>query len=179
MDFLKIFQEHKSYIYSIAIVVTIIALAISTRYSLRNFFNIRSADDSLYYYNEAKVLGECVQTHPHCDASGNDGDDEADPDGDDDISGENQNVFAAHQISEQDSGHLKYYEHIHGDIKHVPLSVAARTIKQSLTEQQLLQEKEAQCKQLAEIFRLMQGQQDQLGIGSIDDMQEQMKLYAV
>ncbi|KAI8794702.1 matrix-remodeling-associated protein 7 [Biomphalaria glabrata] len=74
---------------------------------------------------------------------------------------------------------VDYCEHIQGEIKRVQQTVATRSIAKRLTEEQLKEEREVQRKQLAEIFRLMQEQQDRFGIGSMDDMQEQMKLYAV
>ena len=57
--------------------------------------------------------------------------------------------------------------------------VANKSIAETLTEDQLKEEREIQRQQLADIFRLMQEQQDRFGIGTMDDMQEQMKLYSV
>lgn len=67
--------EQTAYIYAVAIVITILALAISTRFSLRNLLNIHAVSDPVSS-KEFKV-----GTHDACpyDAAGNDGDDEAEP----------------------------------------------------------------------------------------------------
>ena len=74
---------------------------------------------------------------------------------------------------------VDYCEHIQGEIKRVQQKVATKSIAETLTEDQLREEREIQRQQLADIFRLMQEQQDRFGIGTMDDMQEQMRLYAV
>lgn len=84
-----------------------------------------------------------------------------------------------HKIPPRYTDPVEYCEHIQGEIKYIQQSLAAQTNRKSLSEQQMLEEKEVQCRQLAEIFQIMQAQQDQFGVGSLDDVQEQMKLYAV
>ncbi|KAH9514470.1 hypothetical protein Btru_025335 [Bulinus truncatus] len=74
---------------------------------------------------------------------------------------------------------VDYCEHIQGEIKRVQQSVATKSIAKHLTEDQLKEEREVQRRQLEEIFKLMQEQQDRFGIGTMDDMQEQLKLYAM
>lgn len=87
--------------------------------------------------------------------------------------------FAAKPISPRYPDPVDYCEHIQGEIKRVKHKVASQTIASQLTDEQLNQERELQRQQLAEIFTLMQEQQDKFGMSSMDDMQDQMKLYAV
>lgn len=171
MDILSFVASNISIVYAIAIVVTILALAISTRYSLRNLFNIRtpSVDEAASETSEARGREEA------CDATGNDGDDEAE---EDEVEVEGSQ-FTGKPLSPRYPDPVDYCEHIQGEIKRVKQKVASKTIESELTDDQLNQEREIQRQQLAEIFSLMQEQQERFGINTMDDMQEQMKLYAV
>ncbi|KAL8565551.1 hypothetical protein ACOMHN_049527 [Nucella lapillus] len=71
-----------------------------------------------------------------------------------------------------------YCEHIQGEIKKVKQGVATRKICESLSSDQIAEEKRRQQDQLAEIFKLMQQQEEKFGISSMEEMQEQMGLYA-
>ena len=71
-----------------------------------------------------------------------------------------------------------YCEHIQGEIKKVKQDVTTRKIFENLSPDQIEEEKKRQQDQLAEIFRLMQDQQEKFGISSMDEIQDQMRLYA-
>lgn len=73
---------------------------------------------------------------------------------------------------------LYYCEHIQSEIKKVKQGVTTRKICQDMSEDQMAEERQRQRDQLAEIFRLMQEQQDKFGINSMEEMQDQMRLYA-
>ncbi|CAL1527480.1 unnamed protein product [Lymnaea stagnalis] len=165
MDVATILTEHSANICVAAVIVTILALVISTRYSVRNFLNIRgtkskNAEDE--WTNQERSINEVTENDKGGEMDAND----------------DSNTGGA-ICSPRYPDPVDYCEHIQGEIKRVQQSVATRTIAKNLTEEQLNEEREVQRKQLAEIFKLMQEQQDRFGIGSMDDMQEQMKLYAV
>ncbi|CAG5126505.1 unnamed protein product [Candidula unifasciata] len=146
-------------------------------FMLRKIFNIRSSSKK-----SKKDKAQTDHTYSCLDnaSAGNDGDDAELSDGQDTQGEESRPAEITGQMSSpryQDP--LEYCEHIQGEFKRVQQSVATKTIEKSLTEQQLMEEKEIQRKQLAEIFRLMQEQEERFGIGSMDDMKEQMKLYAL
>ena len=71
-----------------------------------------------------------------------------------------------------------YCEHIQGEIKKVKHDLTNKKICEDLTEDQIAEERARQKDQLAEIFRLMQEQQEQFGIDSMDEIHDQMRLYA-
>ena len=55
--------------------------------------------------------------------------------------------------------------------------VALKKIEAEMTKEQRELEREIQRKQLEDIFKLMEEQKEEFGISSVDDVQEQMKLY--
>ena len=57
-------------------------------------------------------------------------------------------------------------------------NVATKSIEEKLSEQQLQDERELQRQQLADIFKVMESQQEKFGFESVDDIKDQMKLYA-
>ncbi|XP_076366309.1 uncharacterized protein LOC143255087 [Tachypleus tridentatus] len=63
------------------------------------------------------------------------------------------------------------------EVPHFKVHKAETLISAGLTEEQKKVEEEARKKQLAEIFKLMQNQQEKFGMTSMDDVVEQMKLY--
>lgn len=73
---------------------------------------------------------------------------------------------------------VTYCEHIQGEIKKVKQKVATRKICEGLTKEQLAEERERQREQLSQIFKLMQEQKERFGINSMEEMQDQMRLYA-
>ncbi|XP_039283676.1 matrix-remodeling-associated protein 7-like isoform X2 [Nilaparvata lugens] len=50
-------------------------------------------------------------------------------------------------------------------------------ISSGLTEDQLKEEREAEAQQLAEIFQLLQNQEDKFNVSSMEELEDQMKLY--
>ena len=73
---------------------------------------------------------------------------------------------------------MEYCEHIQGEIKRMQQNVATKSIEEKLSEQQLQDERELQRQQLADIFKVMESQQEKFGFESVDDIKDQMKLYA-
>lgn len=57
--------------------------------------------------------------------------------------------------------------------------VMVRKLEAKLTEEQKVQERTAQRQQLAEIFKLVEQQREKYGIKTLDDIEEQMKLYTM
>ncbi|BFZ03181.1 hypothetical protein BsWGS_06219 [Bradybaena similaris] len=140
---------------------------------LRKIFKLRGSSST---FKEAKTQIDHRYTCPDSATAGNDGD-ATDLTADD---GEDRPEEITGKISSpRYTDPVEYCEHIQGEFKRVQQSVATRTIEKSLTEQQLQEEREVQRRQLGEIFRLMQQQEERFGIGSMDDMQEQLKLYAL
>lgn len=52
-----------------------------------------------------------------------------------------------------------------------------KKIEEDMTEEQKANEREIQRQQMEAIFKLMEDQEEKFGVGTMDDMQEQMKLY--
>lgn len=171
MEFVSIFgYEHLSNLsinYIIAAIATIAALFLSSKYALKFFCRSGTGTSSREEIEcdetNLKDFAESQSDHP------NDGDGEK----------VEKEEDAVPSLSPRYPDPVDYCEHIQGEIKRVQQKVATKSIAKTLTEDQLQEEKEIQRQQLAEIFRLMQEQQDRFGIGTMDDMQEQMKLYAV
>ncbi|BFZ17444.1 hypothetical protein BsWGS_20483 [Bradybaena similaris] len=157
-----ILEVHTSCIYGVAIVMTIIALAISTRYSLRNLLNIHTLDDNVYAIGAKSLLGDTCS----CDAAGNDGDDEADPDGEEEAT--MSEVSDSQQTFSNCQEHLQYYEYIQGETKHAEATICTGAVEKSVREQPAMEEEEVKQRQLKEIFRLMQRQQAQCDVGTVD-----------
>ena len=73
---------------------------------------------------------------------------------------------------------MQYCEHIQSEVKKAKIRVAEKRIGETMTPDQVAEERELQKKQLEEIFRLMQEQNEKFGVNSVEDIQNQMKLYA-
>ena len=73
---------------------------------------------------------------------------------------------------------MEYCEHIQSEVKKAKIRVAEKRIGETMTPDQVAEERELQKKQLEEIFRLMQEQNEKFGVNSVEDIQNQMKLYA-
>ncbi|RUS82565.1 hypothetical protein EGW08_009695 [Elysia chlorotica] len=152
-------------------VVTIIALAISTRYVLKKIFSKNSGAET----KQVPMKGKTAPSPPDVTVDDNSDEEEVDLDKD----GSGKSGDSPPVLSPRYPDPVDYCEHIQGEIKRVQQKVATKSIAKTLTEDQLKEEREIQREQLATIFRLMQEQQDRFGIGTMDDMQEQMKLYAM
>ena len=59
------------------------------------------------------------------------------------------------------------------------IQVAMKKIEEEMTQDQKENERAIQREQLEAIFKLMAEQEDKFGINSMDDMQDQMKLYTM
>ncbi|XP_064618241.1 matrix-remodeling-associated protein 7-like [Liolophura sinensis] len=73
---------------------------------------------------------------------------------------------------------LEFCEHIHGEVKRVQNKVTTRKIEEKMTAEQIQEEKDMQRKQLEAIFNMMKDQNEKFGVDSMDDVKQQMKLYA-
>ncbi|XP_063444442.1 matrix-remodeling-associated protein 7-like isoform X2 [Mytilus trossulus] len=93
-------------------------------------------------------------------------------------------INATHYLDRDEGGDapevdpMQYCEHIQSEVKKAKFRVAEKKIGETMTADQIAEEKEMQRKQLEEIFRLMQEQNDKFGVNSVEDIQNQMKLYA-
>lgn len=70
-----------------------------------------------------------------------------------------------------------YTEHIPAEIKKVKQRIISKEIEGKMTPEERLKEREIQRKQLEEIYKLMQEQDDKFGIEDMTDVSEQMKYY--
>ncbi|GFN79848.1 matrix-remodeling-associated protein 7-like [Plakobranchus ocellatus] len=158
----------------VAFLATVAALIVSTKY-LRNLL---PRSRSICRTSEIETITEedATSAKKSSPSAGNVTDN-----GDDELEGneDKETSESTPVLSPRYPDPVDYCEHIQGEIKRVQQKVATKSIAESLTEEQLMEEREIQRRQLADIFRLMQEQQDRFGIGTMDDMQEQMKLYAV
>ncbi len=72
---------------------------------------------------------------------------------------------------------VEFCEHIPGEVKRVKAKIAQKKLEEEMTEEQKLNEREVQREQLKSIFNLLKEQEDKFGIGSVDQMEQQMKMY--
>lgn len=72
---------------------------------------------------------------------------------------------------------LDYCDHIQREVKRAKHRLAMEKIEAEMTEEQKEEERQAQRRQLEEIFKLMENNKDEFGLSSVDEIQEQMKLY--
>lgn len=73
---------------------------------------------------------------------------------------------------------VEYCEHIQSEVKKAKQRVTNKKIVEELTPDQVQEEREIQQQQLQNIFKLMQAQSEKFGVNSLDEVQQQMKLYA-
>ena len=72
---------------------------------------------------------------------------------------------------------VDYCDHIQREVKLTKQKAALKEIQSHMSEEQVEEERQTQKKQLEEIFKLMAEQKEHFGINSVDDVQDQMKLY--
>lgn len=72
---------------------------------------------------------------------------------------------------------MDYCDHIQREMKRTKHRLAMEKIEAEMTEEQKEEERQAQRQQLEEIFSLMQNHREEFGLSSVDEIQEQMKLY--
>ncbi|XP_052071375.1 matrix-remodeling-associated protein 7-like [Mytilus californianus] len=152
-------EAFDSSLYSIAVTATVVLLFASTIYTLRNILKIWR-----------KGAPSPVSSEKTINATHNLDRDESEGDENDKI------IFEGGDAPEVDP--MQYCEHIQSEVKKAKFRVAEKKIGETMTAEQIAEEKEMQRKQLEEIFRLMQEQNDKFGVNSVEDIQNQMKLYA-
>lgn len=72
---------------------------------------------------------------------------------------------------------LDYCGHIQREMKRAKHRLAVEKIEAEMTEEQKEEERRAQRQQIEEIFKLMENHKEEFGLSSVDEIQEQMKLY--
>ncbi|KAK3091255.1 hypothetical protein FSP39_018322 [Pinctada imbricata] len=90
--------------------------------------------------------------------------------------GDGDNIVQEENTTVRDP--MEYCEHIQSEVKKAKQRVATKKIYPELTPEQMDEERRVQREQLQAIFKLMESQGGKFGIENIDDMQQQMKLYA-
>lgn len=74
---------------------------------------------------------------------------------------------------------LAYCSHIPGEIRRTQQRIVLEEAEKAMDEEARKKEREIQRQQLAAIFNLMEKQKDKFGVDSMEDINEQMKLYSV
>lgn len=77
-------------------------------------------------------------------------------------------LISGHRTFSNCQEHLRYYEYIQGETKQAEDPVCTGAVEKPVREQPEMEEEEVKQRQLKEIFRLMQRQQGQCDIGSVD-----------
>jgi len=72
---------------------------------------------------------------------------------------------------------VEFCGHIQREIKRTKQRIALDQIESKMTYDQLVDERAAQRQQLEDIYQLMETQKEKFGLKSVDDIEEQMKLY--
>ncbi|XP_070580616.1 matrix-remodeling-associated protein 7-like [Ptychodera flava] len=73
---------------------------------------------------------------------------------------------------------LEYSEHIQGKVKQAKAKYITKQIEKKMTANQIAEEREVQRRQLEAIFNLMKQSENKFGTSSMEDIDEQFKLYA-
>ncbi|XP_071107583.1 matrix-remodeling-associated protein 7-like [Haliotis cracherodii] len=158
---LSFIYDNATSISAVVLGFTIIALILSTKYTLSTIGRIWDAGDP-------RKLGADDKDSEQGDGEDCDGDDEAEDD-DDQHKGEGDGLAGRDPV--------EYCEHIQGEVKRVKQRVTTKKIEEGLTADQLKEEQEIQRNQLQQIFKMMETQPDKFGVTSMDDVQHQMSLY--
>ncbi|ESO83916.1 hypothetical protein LOTGIDRAFT_229500 [Lottia gigantea] len=171
---MDILPEYNVYFYGIAIVLTICALVVSTRYTMKNILKHWGKGTVKSENADDKSAGNPRESGGGDDDGGSEGDDEAD----EDEAARHGDRLA--RLSEKlgDVDPMEYCEHIQGEVKRVKQKVATKQIQESMSQEQLEEEREVQQQQLEQIFALMKEQEEKFGVQNVTDIKEQMKLYA-
>jgi len=72
---------------------------------------------------------------------------------------------------------LEFCGHIPSEIKKAKVKATQKKIEQEMTAEQKEEERRLQREQLKAIFDMMADQKEKFGVGSVDDINEQMRLY--
>ena len=80
-------------------------------------------------------------------------------------------------LSEKEIDALKFCGHIPAEIKKARVNATKKKIEQEMTDEQKETEQELQRKQLQAIFELMEENKDKFGVDSMEDIDDQMRLY--
>ncbi|GAU91595.1 hypothetical protein RvY_03821-2 [Ramazzottius varieornatus] len=74
---------------------------------------------------------------------------------------------------------LEFAMHIPGELKKIENKITTREMEKGLSEKQRLQEVETRRQQLEQIFKLMEREKDKFGDQNNEDLEEQMRMYAL
>ncbi|OWF47980.1 uncharacterized protein LOC110453664 [Mizuhopecten yessoensis] len=163
---MDIFGINVSLLNAITVVLTVVVLLASTVYTFRNIMRIwRKGQPNPITDDDTKMQGEDDVASPAPAAARTDG-----------ISDNPVSTTGAVNLDDIDP--VEYCEHIQSEVKKAKQRVTTKKIVEELTPEQVQNEREIQHQQLQNIFRLMQTQSDKFGVNSIDEVQQQMKLYA-
>lgn len=146
--------------YMLTISITSILLVLSTIYTIRNVLKI---------WRKGSPIPVSDKTSPGEKTIGENTDEEVED------NETERPVMEGGDAPEIDP--MQYCEHIQSEVKKAKIRVAEKRIGETMTPEQIAEEKELQRKQLEEIFRLMQEQNEKFGVSSVEDIQNQMKLY--
>ena len=94
-------------------------------------------------------------------------------------------MYFLYADSQEKAGHsqaasrdpIEFCSHIPSEVRKTQQRIALEEAEKSMDEEAKAREREIQHEQLAAIFSLMEQQKEKFGVESMDDIQEQMKLY--
>lgn len=72
---------------------------------------------------------------------------------------------------------MDYCGHIQREIKKTKHRLAMEKIEAEMTKEEKMEERLAQKRQIEEIFKLMENHKEDFGLSSVDEIQDQVKLY--
>ncbi|XP_060071344.1 uncharacterized protein LOC132551247 [Ylistrum balloti] len=156
---------------SVTIVITVVILSLSTVYTFRNILRIWRKGQPKPVTTDATQEDDVASAAAPTDSVE---ENPAKPAG------------VVSEIDSEDNGGVnlddidpvEYCEHIQSEVKKAKQRVTTKKIVEELTPEQVKEELEIQQQQLQNIFQLMQTQNEKFGVNSLDEVQQQMKLYA-
>ena len=74
---------------------------------------------------------------------------------------------------------IEFCSHIPSEVRKTQQRIALDEAEKTMDDNAKAREREIQSEQLAAIFDLMERQKEKFGVDTMDDIQEQMKLYTV
>lgn len=72
---------------------------------------------------------------------------------------------------------MDYCGHIQREIKKTKHRLTMEKIEAEMSREEKMEERLAQKRQIEEIFKLMENHKEEFGLSSVDEIQEQVKLY--
>ncbi|XP_033738888.1 uncharacterized protein LOC117326306 [Pecten maximus] len=162
---MDVFGFNVSLTNAITIVLTVIVLLVSSVYTLRNIIRIWRKGQINPQTTDA-MQGK--EDRPDADVASA---------AQTDAINENP-VTKTGAVNLDDIDPVEYCEHIQSEVKKAKQRVTNKKIVEELTPEQVHEEREIQQQQLQNIYKLMQAQNEKFGVNSLDEVQQQMKLYA-